>query len=327
MFDQYGCIHLGVSGGKDSTATLLWAVYESGIDLNKLVVTFCDTGNEDELTYRYIEKLSRTVHPIIRLQPKRDFWELAYFKKRFPSAKARFCTSELKIIPSMRYINKLSGWVNVLLLSGIRQSEGTAINGRGELDKFGLNESFMLDQYLPIYDFSLADVWAVHQRYLPRDFAIELIKQDPRLSNENCLELIKRQEDHGIPRNPLYDMGATRVGCFPCINSRKKEIRAMAKYRPERIDFISRHEIELGATRKKNGSQADYSSLFARKTVPAHLRSREITTKDGELMNVCTIWDVVKWSKTKRGGKQFTFDFYDFGEDVSLACDYRGACE
>jgi hypothetical protein len=40
--------HCGCSGGKDSTALLLWMVHESGYHLESIRPTFCDTGNADE---------------------------------------------------------------------------------------------------------------------------------------------------------------------------------------------------------------------------------------------------------------------------------------
>lgn len=321
-YEDYDFIHLGVSGGKDSTAVFLWAVFESGIPKEKLKVTFCDTGNEDSLTYEYINKLGE-LHKIHTIYPDKDFYELAYSKSRFPSARARFCTQSLKVIPSLKHIVSMCENGNVLLLSGIRKVEGTKQNGRGELPVFGVNESFGLDQYLPIYKFDLDMIWKIHRQYLPAEMSINLIKSDMRLSEEHKHELELKLSEHGIPRNPLYDMGAVRVGCFPCIHSRKAEIRAMAKYRPDRIDFIRAHEVGIGKMRTDKGSKTDYSSMFARNTVPEAFRTREIITKKGEAMMIATIDDVVNWSKTAYGGKQYDFDF----DMPPIVCDYRGACE
>ena len=49
--------HIGCSGGKDSTALLLWAIFESGYSRDSLDVSFCDTGNEAPATYDYISYL------------------------------------------------------------------------------------------------------------------------------------------------------------------------------------------------------------------------------------------------------------------------------
>ena len=102
-FDFY---HMGVSGGKDSTATLLWLIYESGWPTDRIRVTFCDTDNEDTLTYNYLAMLSERVYPIQTIQYELGFYELARKKKRFPGAKSRFCTVNLKVIPSMQMRNQ-----------------------------------------------------------------------------------------------------------------------------------------------------------------------------------------------------------------------------
>ncbi|RYD76385.1 MAG: hypothetical protein EOP84_16950 [Verrucomicrobiaceae bacterium] len=85
--------HLGISGGKDSTALHLWAVHESGYPLESIRATFCDTGNECEETLEQVRLFSQRVHPIEWLKTERDFCELARHKGRFPSATVRFCTN------------------------------------------------------------------------------------------------------------------------------------------------------------------------------------------------------------------------------------------
>jgi hypothetical protein len=49
-----------------------------------------------------------------------------------------------------------------------------------------------------------------------------------------------------------------------------------------------------------------------------------IVPKTGEKMNVCTIDDVVDWSQTSYGGKQYDMELY-FEEDLS--CSIGGYCE
>lgn len=324
-FDYY---HLGVSGGKDSTAALLWLRYESGINLDYCAVSFNDTGNEDPLTYAFLAMLSDDIFPITTVNPDLDFWELARKKKRFPSTKARFCTQQLKIYPSMKFVHELSmEHGDMLLFSGVRKDEGHSSNDRADVGDFGFDDTYGCMKFRPIYNDSLDDVWAKHAKYLDMDRVVGLIEDDPTMTPENKADLIERMRSHGIPRNPLYDMQATRVGCFPCIHSRKLEIRAMAKYRPERIDFIEEREIELGQIRKNGGSNTHYSSMFARKTVPERFRSVPIVTKSGESMLVASIRDVVDWSHTSHGAKQYQMEWGAFDKQPVLSCDARGMCE
>jgi len=332
--DNYDVIHLGVSGGKDSTAALLWLVHQSGWDPAKFDVTFCDTGNEDLFTYRYLEMLSTEVHPVKTVHPPMDFWELAKYKKRFPSRRARFCTESLKIIPSIEYVWGLGS--RVLMLNGVRSAEAHNSNDRGKVASFGYDEMTGCDVYRPILDWSLDDVWDIQKRYLNLESVLDLVRTDPYLDRASEIyfekngievdfkaELVQRMQKNGIPRNPLYDMGATRVGCFPCINSKKAEVRAMAKYRPQRIDFIREKELTTGKINPVDGKTI--STFFARKTVPLAHRTKLIETTKGERMLVATIDDVARWSRTARGGKQFDFDLLQ-GESFT-GCLLGNYCE
>lgn len=331
-FDIY---HIGISGGKDSAGALLWLIHESGWPLDRVRATFCDTGNEDYYTYAFNEMLSSKVCSIETIKPEMDFWELARYKKRFPARKSRFCTQWLKVIPSREHVLELQQQgLNVLLLNGVRKQEGNASNGRGDLPMFGWDEGIAAYIYRPLYLHQLDDVWALHKKYLDIADVLEMVKADPYLDEASRLwsetygtpadfkaELYQAMARHGIPRNPLYDLGASRVGCFPCINSAKMEVRAMVKYRPMRIDFIADKEEWVG-----ENSSAGYSSFFARKTVPLAHRSKEITTRAGEQMKVATIRDVANWAKTSRGGRQFDLEFMLNPYD-NQACGINGECE
>lgn len=276
--------HIGISGGKDSTALLLWAVHESGYDPTTLRVTFCDTGNEHELTYAYIRLLSERVYPIEWIIPPLDFYALAKMKGRFPSAKVRFCTQELKMLPTQAYVlDLLRQGYQVLMHSGVRAAESAA---RAELLERDWDSYFACNIYRPLLHWDIEQVWAMHRRY-------------------------------GIPRNPLYDLGMSRVGCAPCIMSRKSEILRLSQIAPERIGFIRKMETSMG-------NRCGYSSFFARDKVPISQRSKQIMTKSGEVMRVATIDDVVRWSTTDRGGQQYRFDFDE--EPPSCSHTY-GACE
>ena len=278
--NDYDILHLGISGGKDSTAALLWLVRESGCPRDKIRVTFCDTGNEHQITYDYIAMLSASVFPIETIKPPLDFYQLAKKKGRFPSVKARFCTQELKIFPSQRYVlGLMRDGAKVLLLTGVRASESKK---RADLPEFEWDSFYACDMYRPLLRWSLDDVWAMLAKY-------------------------------SIPRNPLYDYGAKRVGCLPCIMSRKSEIRMIAKNFPERIDVIRKAELETGRI----------STFYCRTFTPPGNRSCEIVTADGKVMRVPTIDDVVSWSQTSRGGRQYDFDF-----DEPMMCSSNlGACE
>src|ERR1039458_9613618 len=103
--------HIGLSSGKDSTALWGWAINESGYPVESIRGSFADTENEYDEVYAQIKTLDeygqkRGVAPVRTLHSE-GFLNLAIRKKRFPSARVRFCTEILKILPSVYYFEEL----------------------------------------------------------------------------------------------------------------------------------------------------------------------------------------------------------------------------
>lgn len=274
--------HVGISGGKDSGAALLWMVHESGIPRHQINATFCDTGNEHEHTYEQVRILSERVHSIETLHPELPFFAMVKKHKRYPSACARFCTQELKIHPTQDHVTYLKkAYPAVVAVSGVRSNESAK---RARLLEWDYSGNLLTVQWRPLISWTIDDVIAIHAKY-------------------------------GIPMNPLYKAGATRVGCFPCVMSSKAEMRMIAQKFPERIDLIRDSEREAREA-------GQYGTFFARDKVPLRFRSLPITTKSGELMMTCGIDDVVKWSLT---GKRAKGSYLD-DEPEPISCN-SGFCE
>lgn len=281
---DYDIYHVGISGGKDSTALLLWAVNHSGFPVDKIRASFCDTGNEHQFTYDYIKMLSDKVHFIETITPPLNFYELAAKKGRFPSTKARFCTQQLKIFPTQNHIKKWQKQdLSILLMSGVRANESEA---RSKLTEFAYDDYYMCDIYRPLLSWTIDKVWELHNQ-------------------------------HGISKNPLYDYGARRVGCFPCIMSNKLEMRNIANNFPERINKIREAE-------KITGKGGTLSTFFSPSKVPSRFRSRKVITKKGVEVGVPTIDDVVDWSKTG----MYRASQYEFDMQEIVSCESNlGMCE
>lgn len=279
--------HIGISGGKDSGALLIWMVNESGIPHEQLRATFCDTGNEIDETYNQVRLLSERVFPVEWLKPELDFYELARKKKRFPSTKARFCTQDLKMKPTKAYIDRLIGDYEVIGVSGVRADESRE---RALLPEWGdpMESYFGIVEWRPLLKWTIVEVVAIHKKY-------------------------------GIPMNELYAKGAKRVGCFPCIMSRKSEIRNIVRNYPERIDYIREREWF-----DENGNPR---SFFPRKKVPPEFRSTPTTTKSGEILNVAMIDDVVAWSQTKDKKHSHGQMALEFWHEDEICPTTMGVCE
>lgn len=117
----------------------------------------------------------------------------------------------------------------------------------------------------------------------------------------------------GIEPNPLYKLGMGRVGCMPCINANKAEIREIARRFPEHIDRIAKWEAVVALTRKGN-----VATFFA------HLNDGSNPSLD-DIREAGSIRAVVQWAKTTRGGKQF--DLLGASEELPACSSSYGLCE
>ena len=248
-----------VSGGKDSAALSLWLT-EQGIDHDRV---FADTGWEHPLTYEYLRgPLTAKLGPIAEVQGRdAGMANLVRRKGMFPSRVVRFCTEELKVFPLAKYVKAqqdLHG--EVVNTVGIRAAESAA---RAKMPEWEWSDTFDCEVWRPLISWTEQQVIDIHHR-------------------------------HGLAPNPLYLKGATRVGCWPCIFSRKAEIKLVAKLSTDRIDQIRKLEVEVSAAAAARGSaHPKYGSV---RTFFAGKATRE--------MSPMPIDDAVVWSKTKRGGKE-----------------------
>lgn len=204
---------VSVSGGKDSTATMLF-LREAGLEATYV---FSDTGWEAPETYAYLDMLSEKLGPIHRVGFPGGMRAKIEARGNFPIRMARWCTRELKLQPLREFHNKLidESGIDTISVVGIRAEESPS---RAKMPLFGWDDTW--DGYIwrPLLDYSVAEVLAIHYR-------------------------------HNIPINPLYEAGFSRVGCWPCIFSSKEEIRALAEYSPDRIREIAELEKKVEAIR------------------------------------------------------------------------------
>jgi 3'-phosphoadenosine 5'-phosphosulfate sulfotransferase (PAPS reductase)/FAD synthetase len=212
-----------VSGGKDSAALSL-ALTEAGIEHRRV---FADTGWEHESTYEHLDYLRGVLGPIdvVRERHGYGFVEMCRAHGMFPArwnikgkGGSRFCTSDLKVLPILSYIDQFDG--EVVNPVGIRANESRS---RAAMPAIGENQSTGIVTWRPILDWTERDVVEIHQR-------------------------------HGVSLAPLYRLGARRVGCWPCIFASKADLRLVAKLSPERIALIRDLEVELSEAAKARGS-------------------------------------------------------------------------
>lgn len=145
------------------------------------------------------------------------FLDLCLLKSRFPSAKARFCTQELKRNPLFEQVMLPLMDGNTLILSwqGVRAEESLSRRFLPECDAVGAG----LFNYRPLLRWTVADVFE----------AIEFV---------------------GLEPNPLYRQGMKRVGCMPCIHCGKDELLEIGRRFPDQIDRVEAMEAAVSRVSK-----------------------------------------------------------------------------
>jgi 3'-phosphoadenosine 5'-phosphosulfate sulfotransferase (PAPS reductase)/FAD synthetase len=215
---------INVSGGKDSTALLLWTLEEK---LPNCRYIYADTQHEHPVVYEYIDYLRDKLSVNIEIVKSEGFLGLCKRKGRFPSVKARFCTEELKIKPMAIYMDEqeeCTGDDPHMVFVGVRREESPARSRMPEVMfsdyKYPPRKCSYQLRHHPLLDWYVDDVFAIHKKY-------------------------------GVEVNPLYKMGMHRVGCFPCIMTRQSELKRIFKSFPETIDRLELWEKELAEVSKE----------------------------------------------------------------------------
>jgi 3'-phosphoadenosine 5'-phosphosulfate sulfotransferase (PAPS reductase)/FAD synthetase len=279
---------VSVSGGKDSAALaaeMKRLAEETGITVRYV---FADTGWEAPQTYEYLRTLERELGITIEWVGKPGGMRAAGDGgARFPSRVQRWCTRELKIEPLRAYHARVAAeldceTVNVV---GLRAEESEA---RAKLAEFEDSEEWGGYVWRPLIRWTVADVLAAHHRA-------------------------------GIPVNPLYKLGFSRVGCL-CINASKEEIRLFGEHFPEWIDEVEVMEAAGSAERARRNVETPGRYSMEEATFFQKIVKGEDGKRHGAPF---PIREAVAWSRTSRGGVQLRL----IQESPDSGCFRWGMCE
>lgn len=172
---------------------------------------------------------------LITLKSKYDFVSLAVHKKRFPSTNARFCTSELKMKPMIDYVLSLKE--SCIIIQGIRAGESTA-RAAMEEECMYFKSYFQPNKKGRTENYRSKDVKEWCSQY-----DASVLRPIFKWSAQQVIDCIL---DAGQKPSPLYYRGFSRVGCFPCIMCRHKEIELIAKNDPEMCQRLIQAEKSVG---------------------------------------------------------------------------------
>ncbi|MES2346274.1 MAG: phosphoadenosine phosphosulfate reductase family protein [Pseudomonadota bacterium] len=320
-----GIFHVvSCSTGKDSVATKLKAIERFG--KKRVVAILCDTGNEHEAVFEHRDYLERVTGVDIlilkanfhneiarkRMFIARDqrtrrgadgrrvrwtnkakrralavlhpsgnpFLDLCLWKGRFPSRKAQFCTEHLKRNMAVEYqLGLIDQGYTVVSWQGVRRDESLNRRNAKNYERVGGG----LHIYRPLVDWTAMDVF------------------------NYCAQ-------KGVEPNPLYKQGMGRVGCMPCINANKAELKQIGLRFPDHIARISSWEAQVLAASKRGGATfipAENGGVFVQNSLQ-HAKNNDI-------------YAVIEWAQTSHGGKQFSL-LTALDEPTACASSY-GLCE
>jgi len=276
-----------ISGGKDSAAMSLY-LSELGIEHDRV---FMDTGWEHPLTYEYIAgPLAAAIGSILTIKPPLGMADLCRKKGMFPSRTRRFCTSELKVKPIINHITRLQdAGYEVINAVGVRKAESAV---RSKLTEWEWQPDYDSEVWRPLIEWTEADVISIHTR-------------------------------HSLKPNPLYLLGASRVGCWPCIFARKSELRFIADVDPARIDLIRALEadVQSGCERRHTARGTTIESEGHLR--PSFFQAMGALRSEGQNGRMVPIDEVVRWSRTAHGGRQFEL----FAPVTEEGCVRWGLCD
>lgn len=217
------------------------------------------------------------------------FLDLCIWKGRFPSTKKRFCTFELKHYPIKEQIFEPllldENFDDVISWQGTRAQESEARVNLAEYEE-DIDETAGLHVFRGIHKWSHDDVFSIAKR-------------------------------HGIKPNPLYTMGCGRVGCMPCVNVGKGELKEIFTRFPEVVERINDWEFAVSAASKWNNS-----TFFTSTIDPMNAE------RDNRLITIEShgIYAVKDWALTTRGGRQFDL-LFDDKPNTACSSIYAAVCE
>ncbi len=209
------------------------------------------------------------------MQPSGNpFLDMAMLHGRFPGAKSRFCTDELKLQPmdmakDLVRIGPDARPVIEWIGTRAQESAGRAAMPILERKPCLFRSTAIL--YRPIHHLTALEVFEIARR-------------------------------HGLKPNPLYLMGMSRVGCMPCIMCQKGELREIARRFPEHIQRIADWELIVGGV-----ARHAYTAMLRGERmiqVSSFLPADKLPL-DGAGHARATIRNAVEWANTGRGGRNY----------------------
>lgn len=226
---DYDVILVNSSGGKDSQAMLDYIVERANAESvrERVVVVHADLGRMEWKGTRELAERQASHYGVrfeVVSRPQGDLLSHVRQRRRWPSSKQRYCTSDHKrgqIRKVMTMLVRECGATRCRVLNcmGMRADESPARSKKPvfEHDAKASNGRRWVDNWLPIHHWTADEVWA-------------------------------RIKQSGVPHHPAYDLGMPRLSCCFCIFAPKAALMIAGRHNPELLDEYVAVEEEIGHT-------------------------------------------------------------------------------
>lgn len=222
---SYDLILINTSGGKDSSVAALKVsklAEEQGVTDRVLMVhaTFREEWDGViEIVHKQAGHFGLPIEIVTRGEGLLDYVRR---RRMWPSSQQRYCTSDFKRAPIDKVITRRAPWLEdhpsrVLNIMGIRAQESPARAKRVEFerDERRTNGRRTVDNWFPIFDMKLEEVWRIIRKYR-------------------------------IPQHEAYALGMPRLSCVFCIFAPKAALVLAGKHNPELLREYVEVEREIG---------------------------------------------------------------------------------
>lgn len=255
---DWDAIVVNISGGKDSSALMAWALANFSKEKLHFVHAEIDIDWKETLPVVRAQCAHLGVEPIIvkavhadgsakgfiskLLSPRIDRKTGETKQQQFPDMANRWCTSELKMAPIHKWIKgNLKGRILNLIGERAEESRQRAALEPVRFDKKLSVAGRTVYNCSPILELSTSDVWKI-------------------------------VHEAKIPVHPCYSWGVTRASCAICIFSSDKDIAVAAKYAPEIVAQYVEAEAKVQhtfryrpATKTREAQKTTISQILAKK--------------------------------------------------------------
>lgn len=228
-------IVINSSAGKDSQAMLDYLVEiadAAGVARDRLIVVHADLGRVEWAGTRELAE-EQAAHYGLRFEVvsrDQDLLDHIEAHGKFPDSKNRYCTSGHKRDQIARLFTKLAAEgrellgrdgrpATILNCLGLRAEESTARARKVALGpnnrKANNSGTRTVTDWLPILDWTLAEVWA-------------------------------RIKASGVRSHDAYRLGMSRLSCVFCVLASKADLKIAAKANPALLDAYCNVEAKIG---------------------------------------------------------------------------------